>query len=161
MSSFYQPSAVYCKWDYQQAICGADVCGSLKFMFVITVYDYICVYDSSKSSSTLNKTSSAFTAPVKNHNRKATPLCKHRTDLISLVVLQCIYCLCLSLSDIPLMLAAQNLVPNMESFPYSKPLWSVSEEAGLDRQSKFSRDGKFTVPENLRDHMLRFLRYQC
>lgn len=32
-------------------------------MFVITVYDYICVYDSghsSKSSNMLNKTSSAF-----------------------------------------------------------------------------------------------------
>lgn len=42
----------------------------------------------------------------------------------------------LSRSDIPLMLAAQSLVPNMVSIPYSEPLWFGSEEVGLDSESE-------------------------
>lgn len=42
----------------------------------------------------------------------------------------------LSLSDIPLMLAAYSSVPNMVSIPYSEPLWFVSEEVDLDSESE-------------------------
>lgn len=49
---------VECKQDYQQGICWANVNVALKFVFAITVYDNICVYNSgqsSKNSNMLNK----------------------------------------------------------------------------------------------------------
>lgn len=41
----------------------------------------------------------------------------------------------LSLSDIPLMLAAWSSVPNMVSVLYSEPLWFVLEEVDPDSES--------------------------
>ena len=42
-------SAVYSKQDCQQHICWVHVYGSFQYVFVISLLDYICVYDSACS----------------------------------------------------------------------------------------------------------------
>lgn len=112
-------------------------------MFVITVYDYICANNlrhSSKSSNVLNKTSSAFKQGASKQTKQAlSVLCVHKINGISLEMAPRKYrSSFLSLSDIPLMLAAWSSVPNMVSIPYSKPLWLVSEEVDLDSESELT-----------------------
>lgn len=109
--------------------------GSLKFVFVIAVYDYICVYDLghfTKINNTLKETSSAFKQSASKHTQlqistlafvyakdkccRSGGFSGHSSNIAFFISF-------LSLSDIPLYWLHRAQFPNMMSVPYSEPLW--------------------------------------